>query len=367
VDSPDVEGGVEVEDTGRPVVTVPYDPARIRIETRSSTVDLLVKRIREGAIELSPEFQRASGLWKDDAQSRLIESLIIRIPIPAFYFDGTDEDRWLVVDGLQRLTTLKRFLVDKSLALTGLEFHRDLEGHTFDGLPRMFQRRIEETQLTVYVIQAGSPAGLKYNIFKRINTGGLPLSAQEIRHALNQGPATRLLKELAESPEFKQATDHGIRTQRMHERECVLRFFAFVLTPPADYGSADLDSFLNDKMVELNGMSEARLGRLVERFFRMLDAAVTILDVYAFRKLRSHRQRGPVNKALFEAWSVNLEALSDDQHRRLLDRRESLLDRYELLCAEPTFNASVSMGTGDPARVRYRFAAVEKLLLEVLS
>ncbi|MCI0574083.1 MAG: DUF262 domain-containing protein, partial [Myxococcaceae bacterium] len=309
------------------------------------------------------------GLWSDAAQSRLIESLLIRIPLPAFYMDATNEERWLVVDGLQRLSVLKRFIIDQDLALTGLEFLINLRGKRFSELPRPLQRRIEETQLIVYLIQPGTPPNLKFNIFERINTGGLPLSAQEIRHALNQGPAALMLERLAGAPAFERVVGRSIRTQRMTDREFVLRFLAFVLTPPETYRSQDLDGFLNQQMGVLNAMSDADRAALEGRFLRAMDAAWRLFEKDAFRKrYRPEDPRKPVNKALFEAWAVTLDALSDAELELLVQRRETLRDRLmAVMNRDSGFVDSISRSTGDVRNVRLRFSTVRALAREVLD
>ena len=113
------------------------------------------------------------------------------------------DDLWEVIDGLQRSTAMRRFLLDKTLKLKGKEFWKEHNGKDFDELPLSLRRRLEETQINVYLIKRGTPDNVRFNIFKRINTGGVPLSGQEIRHALNLGVATDLLKELSESGAFK--------------------------------------------------------------------------------------------------------------------------------------------------------------------
>ncbi|MDJ0693444.1 DUF262 domain-containing protein [Mastigocoleus sp. MO_188.B34] len=280
--------------------TFNYDPEKINIVTKEPTIDLLLRRIDEEALNLAPDFQRQAGIWNIEAKSRLIESILIRIPLPAFYIDGTNEEEWLVVDGLQRLSTLKQFVSDRTLKLTGLEYLIELEGKTYDELERRYQRRIEETQVTVYLIAKGTPLEVKYNIFKRINTGGIPLSNQELRHALNPGQATKFLERLAKCGEFARLVELGeSRKKRMDDREFVLGFLAFKLTSYKEYQDGDRDTFLNQGLVKANQLSETELKNIENDFKKAMIAAFDIFGDNAFRKQsKSNKRKFPLNKAL---------------------------------------------------------------------
>jgi uncharacterized protein with ParB-like and HNH nuclease domain len=371
----DEESGVEYEETqssdSYEKLVQPFDPSQVRIEIKSTTVDLLIKRIREGEINLKPDFQRMGGIWRDEAQSRLIESMLIRIPLPGFYIDASDDENWLVIDGLQRLTTLKRFMIDKTLKLQKLEFWQEYNGKTFDELPRSHQRRIEETQLTLYMVQKGTPHNVKFNIFKRINTGGVPLSGQEIRHALNLGVATQLLIELANSEEFKKATDNSVSVMRMTDRECIMRFLAFTLRSYRDYKSSDeLDPLLNDCMKEINEKGKDNptyVNALKTRFKQAMIRAKKLLNENTFRKILPSGRRSPVSKALFEVWSVNLDQLNESDFELLLKRKDRIIQLFKELMIDPSFVQSISYSTGDVRQVRYRFSKIEAIIQETLK
>jgi hypothetical protein len=153
------------------VASPPFDPTAIRMETAALTVDVLAQRLAEGGIDLPPAAD-GSPVWTEVARSRMIESLLLRVPLPAFYFDAGSPDRWSVVDGLHRLAALDAFVNHDAFGLSGLEFLDHLEGKTFKELPRHFQRRILETQVTGHLIQEGTPAPVSAAIIRRIDTGG---------------------------------------------------------------------------------------------------------------------------------------------------------------------------------------------------
>lgn len=385
VEQENVEGPDSPSPSGSPTpIKDPFDPTKINIGTKNPVVDLIMKRIDRDEIDLNPDFQRHSDVWDRRRKSRLIESLLLRIPIPVFYMAADEEDKWQVVDGLQRLGTLKSFILDKTLCLHGLEYLNQFEGCTYDDLPRHMQRRIDETQLSCHVIQPGTPPEVMFNVFKRINTGGKPLSPQEIRHALNPGKARKFINELATDPTFLQATNNSVSSKRMADRECVLRFVAFRIQPLETY-KGDQDAFLVKAMGSLNkDMSEEQLASLRDDFRRAMTLATDLFGTEAFRKpprkrRRRHQDaladelglvdehRSPINKPLFESWSVNLARLNESQEQRLIDQRETVQKRFLDLMRQDAFVESISIGTQWDTQVRIRFESIENLLREVLE
>lgn len=361
----DEEEDIEQEEE---VITAPFDPTYIRVDTRPMTIDLVLDRIKYDEIDLAPEFQRHADIWTDTAKSRLIESILIRIPLPAFYMDATNEDQWLVIDGLQRLSTLKKFAIDNKLRLKGLEFLINLEGKTYNELPRNYQRRIKETVLTIYLIEKGTPPQVKFNIFRRINTGGEPLSPQELRHALNPGQATKFLDKLAKSKEFITATNISKKRQnRMDDHEFILGFVAFYLTPYKDYPiQQGRDYFLNEAMIKINRMNQEQLDEIENKFQKGMITAYSIFDKYVFRKIfRNTKKMQPVNKSLFEAWSVVLSQLKNEEVELLKNRKNMLIDTFiNYIEKDEEFVKSISQAAG---KVNYRFKTIEKIIQEVLS
>ena len=191
-----------------------------------------------------------------------------------FYVSADAKENYHVVDGLQRLTTLRNFVLspeertdhkDERFKLNGLEFWKELEGKHFDELDIYLQNRILETTLQVTIIEYNTPEKVKRNVFKRLNTGGMPLTSQEIRNALYQGKSTILLKELVQENAFIRATNHSIGDGRMVGREIILRFIAFNLFA-SEYKVGDMDEFLSNSMEKINLFTNEQIDNIRDIF-----------------------------------------------------------------------------------------------------
>jgi hypothetical protein len=353
-------------------IAEPFNPDDIDVTTRSMTIDLLLSRIRSKAIDLEPDFQRRRGIWTDHQQSRLIESLLLRIPLPTLYAAEDEEENWAIVDGIQRLTTITRFIDpdaigETPLKLVGLEYlGTSFNGKLFGDLPGRLQRRIRETELVVHVIRHGTPQEVKFNIFARINTGGMPLSAQELRHALIPGKAREFLARLAGLEAFKEATTYSIRDERMADREMVLRFLAFDLIRPKDFRAYDFDRFLGDAMRAINLLDDADLEMLELKFRKAMESAQEIFGQDAFRKrYRENDTRFPINKALFETVAVSLANLSNSRRELCISRRDEVRLRMMEAMQDREFESAISQGTGGIRKVRKRFETVSMIFEDV--
>jgi len=342
----------------------PFDASKIDIIMKPLIMDSLLKRLRHGEIDLTTDFQRKAGLWNIVQKSRLIESLLLKIPLPAFYFDGSDNDKWLIIDGLQRISVLKEFIIDKTVKLKGLEFLSDFNGLGYDKIPRTYTRRIEETSIIAYIVNPGTPKNVKYNIFKRINTGGLKLESQEIRHALYQGKATKLVKTMAESSVFLNTTTGSINSDRMLDREFANRFIATCYYGLSNY-EGSVDVFLNDTLEYINNSPDEKLDEIINTFENVLHSVYSIFGIHAFRKMVDDGKRRPINKALFEAWCYVIFKSSVEKVNTLIENSKSLIEKFILLCTDEKFLNSLK--NSDKMSIEHRITAIENIIKEVLE
>lgn len=244
----------------------------INITQKPITLDKLIKRIKHNELILDTDFQRKAGLWKPETKSRFIESLIVSVPVPAFYFDGADNDKWLIIDGLQRLSTVRQFF-DDEFELTALDYLDELKGKKFSDLERAYQRNIEEYEVFAYILQKGMKPSIKYKIFKNINTSALILKPQEIRHAINPEKPALFLKNIVETEWFNRYVPISpIAKDRMYDRETVLRFIAFQRRTYKTY-SPTIVEFLDEAMYDIYKIPELGL----KNYEQDLESIVTTL------------------------------------------------------------------------------------------
>ena len=363
------EDGLEIErDDPREEITHPFNPEKIKIRTGKLLVAQLVSRIAHNEIDLAPDFQRMRGIWDIRRKSQLVESIMLKIPIPVFYVAENMAENWMVVDGIQRMTTINDYVTGE-FALAKLEYLTDLNRKRYADLSRPMRRRIDETELVVNVIEPGTPPEVMFNVFRRINTGGLTLNGQEIRHALHPGPIREYLKRLAESDEFIRATDGSVKANRMVDRECVLRFLAFYIEPWKEYGDDDLNGYLGKAMDKINAMSPANRDEIASEFKKAMRAAFDIFGNDAFRKRTSaDAPRRFVSKALFETWSVALARSSPERIAYLVEHKEETRRAFIALMNEDSdFERAVSYATSTPRRLKKRFEAIDRLVSELAS
>lgn len=349
------------DDQGR--IARPWDPGDIRVSTKQFSLRNILDLIDDGDLELAPDFQR-NQVWKSRQRSRLVESVLLQIPLPAFYFAEDTNGMMRVVDGLQRLSTIHSFVRGGagSFSLTDLEYLK-VERMRFEELSPALQRRINNAQIVVHVIDPTTPPGVKYDIFKRINTGGTPLNAQEIRHCMSRDRSRNFLKKCTHTPEFDTATGGRFRDHiRMDDREVVLRFCAFWLRGVDGYvDEGSMDGFLETTTSQLDDPAQVADDRLDALYLAFRQAMINSYEVFgehAFRKWPlGSGGRNPINRPLFECWSYALAGQSlDDVSAR---KEQIAAAARELMTTDREYIEAITTSTGDPRKVRTRFGSTE--------
>ncbi|MEW6713121.1 MAG: DUF262 domain-containing protein [Candidatus Riflebacteria bacterium] len=356
---PDDEGSDEL-------IQEPFNPSEINIVPKQDTLRNLIERLRHNEIDMNTEFQRHGNLWDNQKMSRLIESILIRFPLPSFYFDASNEDNWLIVDGLQRLSSIKKFVIDKKLKLHGLEYLKDFTGKSYDDLPRTYQRRIDECPVTLFLIQPGTPEAVKYSIFRRINTGGLTLNDQEIRNAMASPGIRNYLADLSLDENFIKIM--GDQSKRMVDQELVLRFLAFHYL---DYEQSkkNISTFLDEMVQKLESSSEEDLATFKSAFKIAMKRSWDIFGAEAFEKTVNgeNGRRKRKNSALFETWANALANVSEDDMQILTSEKESLIKRNNELLMDNEFIKAITYSTQKKDHFRIRRDMVKKLLSGVIA
>lgn len=363
----------------------PFDTDSISITPKTVALDTVLRRIKNNTIKLAPDFQR-SYVWDKKRKSQLIESMMLKIPLPMFYVSEDKNGVWEVVDGLQRLTTIKDFILGpdydgKGFKLSGLEFwSTPYDGYDYFNLEKNDENikvinNIMETELSFIIINPETPEKVKRNIFKRINTGGMRLSNQEIRHALYQGRASILLKSMVENDVYNDVVGHTVKDDRMAGRELILRYLAFTLFGYDNY-YGDMDDFLsntmkalnNDKTKEYPAIEIPKDEAIINAFELGLRRTYDIFGEHSFRKsLPGDNRKTPVNKSLFELWLYLLTRAKKDSYDEIILKKDFLLNEYRDLLQNYEFMNSISRHGAGIQGAKFRKDCLLDLLKRVIN
>lgn len=364
VEVENLNGGKSTEE-----ITKPFNPNEIDVDISTVNLGSLIDQLENDEIDLQPDFQRVTDVWDNVKKSRLIESILLGLPLPSFYFSENPVSQKLsIIDGLQRICAIRDFVLEKEnpLKLEGLQFLKNFDGFTFSQLARPEVKRIKSLKITMNTLRKGTPLDVKYIIFQRVNTAGVPLTPQEMRHALNQGPAAIFIKELADMESFKKATNYSVESKRMQDRDFVNRFIAFFIGYQ-DY-MGDLDMFLNDKMGELNKMTSKQRDDIRVSFDKAMKCCYEIFKKDTFRKrYKQEDRRKPISKSVYDTLSVNIAWLSDEERKLLLKNTEAFKAGMIRLFNDKKFDFSITTGTGKKYNVEQRFTMVKSLIKEIIS
>lgn len=354
----------------------PFDAEKIRVDQQMLSIKYMLELMEQNLIELNPGYQRRR-VWKDNKRkSLLIESLMLRIPIPAFYFYENEDGKYQVIDGQQRLTTIKEF-VNGEFRLTGLEYlGSDYNKKKFEDLDTKYIQRIYRTQIAVNILDARSPKNVIYDIFRRVNTGGMNLNPQEMRNAICKQEVRDFLVKSTCNHNYLSATRGRVCDDRMDSQELVLRFYAFYKAYDYEknilhYDYSNIATMLDDAIENLNKMKPENREVLFQKFDLAMRRSWEAFGKYAFSKIYCdgstvNRNMDYINKSLFSSFSVLLmDSKYDDidieaQQKKILQTLANALENHHYV-------NSITVGTGDRRNVYANFEYSRKVLEECLG
>jgi hypothetical protein len=337
-----------------------FPPAERRLVTQP--VDLSVQTLIEqweNKLLLLPDIQR-EYVWDNGKASRLVESLILNIPIPVLYFAETPEAKYEIIDGHQRVRSIARYLTNE-FPLSGVAVLREYKGARFHQLPEREQRFLKMRTLRTILISVESHPNMKFEIYERLNTGAILLNAQELRNSVYRGSFNELLHELTRTPNFRAMIGTKAPRRRGVDEELILRFFS--LHERLGAYRTPLKRFLNDFMGSVRNAGEGDIARMRAKFQETTGVVRRLVGQAAFRITDSTGQtiEPAVNRALFDAQMLACSWVTTDLGDiNTRDVRKAVAGLF----TDELFMDAIRRATGDRARtlkrVRETVSALEK-------
>lgn len=316
----------------------------------------------DGDLILQPDYQRKYVMDATKA-SRLVESILMDVPIPVIYLAEEQDGVYSVIDGQQRLTSFLSFLKghfpDKNkFTLRGLKVLNNLNKKTFSDLDKKLQRKVRQTTIHTIIIKKESEEDIKFEIFERLNTGSIKLNQDELRNSVYRGSYIKLLAELEEDNLFHSLVRNDNYKRRMIYRGMFLRFFAFAERTYLNY-KPSMKQFLNKELRDNLNISDEKAREYKEKFKEALELVRIVFGNEAFRKYSIDENSGvhgkwskSVNVAIFEVQMCGFVRFNKNQIVPNADKiREAMIN----LLLTPRFNEVVSIRTNDRTHVQVRF------------
>jgi len=315
-------------------------------------------RAKPPKLKLDPDFQRKYKWDKEgwERASRFVESCLMRIPLPACYFAEKEDGSHLVIDGVQRLTTIEKFFNDE-FALEGMTAFHELEGLKFSEIGQ-YRSELEATTIRCIVLRKENPPNLIQEIFSRLNQGAVRLSDQEIRHAIYPGSLNNLLMELAKTPYI--AGFGNTNKDSREGEELVLRFFALQDNLAGYEGR--LSRFLDVYMRVNASISEHKIKRLKTLFDNTLATCVQIFGASVFTDTTKSQPRQSIVH-----YDLLMNSMAGRPKSKIKGKEEKIRRAFEKLCKNSDFQRTLSGGIQNKASILKRRELWAKLLAPIVA
>lgn len=335
---------------------IPKEQRNLRTQPYDKSVSDLVAMMHNNDIILDPDYQR-NYIWDNKKASLLIESILLNVPIPVIYVSQDEEDRWIVIDGLQRLNTLRRFF-DNEFKLTSLEVLPELNKFQYSTLNPKAKRMFNNGIIRIISILAESHPEIKYDIFERLNGGAILLNSQELRNCLYRGKFNNLLKRLRGYHLFLKCIGLKKPHKRFYDAELILRYFALSEAFNEKKGkvigySSKMKTFLNTFMKSNQNASDKELENLEIKFIETIEKVSIVFGEPAFRRIYEGGEvDNRLNRALMDAVMVGFERIPLLEIKK--NRRKILRLYRELPEKDNSFLDAIIYGTSDTKKIEYR-------------
>jgi 5-methylcytosine-specific restriction endonuclease McrA len=333
-------------------------------------ISALCSRYTAGDLVLDPIFQRRK-VWDDRTSSRLIESVILEVPLPVFYLaegpDGEEE----VIDGQQRLTAFFRFL-ENQYPLKGLKALPQLNGKHFKDLDRATQRLIRGSSVRTITFKKESDENLRFEIFERLNTGAVPLNRQELRNCVYHGQYNELLGSLSKDPDYMALMGLKEPERRMKDVEYVLRFAAFHHATYLKYKSP-MDRFLDEDMKKYQKAGDQEQEELRTAFKTAVTLVRSLLGPHAFRRFYRGTEENPAGywepkKFNASLYDILMGSFADKDKNQVMANLDAIREALIVLMTEDqSFVEAIELSTSSVKMVTRRFDIWRRALGDILE